>query len=156
MVAPSGPSTTIPVPGPNRDFYIDTGLMPNTSYLYTVRAVNVEGNSDDSNQDGATTDAEPVGCKDDGNHDNISTKLWNIRRVKAHRNPKWQATKQTGCELSTWLFVLDTGVDDAHPDLNVLGSIDFTGETCAPVPQRKASSATYSSVRLTLRSTTSR
>jgi hypothetical protein len=119
IVAPSGPSTTIPVPGPNREFYIDTGLVPNTSYLYTVRAVNVEGPSDDSNQHGATTDAEPLGCKDSGSHDDISTQLWNIRQVKAHRNPKWQATRQTGCELTPWLFVLDTGIDLGAGDLNV-------------------------------------
>jgi hypothetical protein len=127
----NGLTTTIVVPGPNREVYIDTGLVPSTSYLYTVRAVNVEGPSDDSNQDGATTDAEPVGCKDDGIHDDISTQLWNIRKVKAHRNPKWQATKQFGCELTPWLFVLDTGVDGAHPDMNVAESRDFTGSSSA-------------------------
>jgi hypothetical protein len=120
IVVPSGPSTTISVPGPNREFFIDTGLSETTTYTYKVRAVNSLGESSYSLPADVTTSAELGTCADPGTHDDVSTQLWNIRRVRAHRNPKWQAARLGGsCALNAWLFVLDTGVDLDASELNV-------------------------------------
>lgn len=115
-----GSITTITVPGPNREFFIDTGLNATWTYTYRVRAANSVGESPYSFPDDATTPATPGTCADLGSHDDVSTQLWNIRRVKAHRNPKWQAARLGGnCALGAWLFVLDTGVDLDAGELNV-------------------------------------
>jgi subtilisin family serine protease len=94
-----------------------------------VRAFNAAGFSDYSNTGAATTDdpPPPSQCGDTGNHDDVGP-LWNIERLKAHLNPKWQATQQAGCEMKAWFFGLDSGVDSDHPDLNVVETVDFVGD----------------------------
>jgi subtilisin family serine protease len=115
--------------GPGATSYGDTGLQASTTYTYRVRAFNAAGFSDYSNSDVATTNDQPPPsqCADTGNHDDV-TQLWNIERLKAHLNPKWQATQQAGCEMKAWFFGLDSGVDSDHPDLNVVETVDFVGD----------------------------
>jgi hypothetical protein len=103
--------------------YLDDALQSGKRYYYEVYAKNVHGNSANAATDDATTSEFAAPCPDSGEHDDIDTQLWNIRRVRAHRNLKWQAT--TSCPLTAELYVLDTGVDLASEELNVLGSECF-------------------------------
>jgi hypothetical protein len=109
--------------------YSDDGLAASTTYTYRVFAYNAAGLSGYSNQASATTDDPPPPgqCDDTGNHDDVE-QLWNIERVNAHLNPKWQATQRAGCEMKAWFFGLDSGVDSDHPDLNVAETVDFVGD----------------------------
>jgi hypothetical protein len=120
--------TTIHITGLGVTFYLDDGRVANTTYTYRVFAVNAVGPSTDYEEASATTHAEPTGdCWDSGNHDDIDTQLWNIRRVRAHRNAKWQATQLGGtCALQARLFILDTGVDLDADELRVAE----TGHRC--------------------------
>lgn len=121
----SGIATT----GPGATSFSDVNLLAATTYTYRVRAFNAAGYSGYSNSAAATTDDQPPpgGCSDTGNHDDIGP-LWNIERVKAQLNPKWQAAQQAGCEMQAWYFGLDSGVDSDHPDLNVVETVDFVGD----------------------------
>ncbi len=110
----------------------DSGLQPETEYCYRTLAFNAEGDSDFSNTGCATTDAAPPppppgSCADTGNHDPLdgTFDLWNIVRVRANLNAKWQATQQAGCELTVDFYGLDSGVDSDHPDLNVVEVQNF-------------------------------
>jgi subtilisin family serine protease len=105
--------------------FTDMGLINETQYCYQVTAFNGDGPSHPSNTSCATTPTPPPGaCVDTGNHDGLS-QLWNITRVGADQNEHWQATQRPGCEIQTWFFGLDTGVDSDHPDLNVVEVANF-------------------------------
>ncbi len=54
-VGTNGTYSEIANVGPNTTYYSDTGLTPSTTYYYRVRAYNIYGNSDYSNERGATT-----------------------------------------------------------------------------------------------------
>jgi len=94
-------------------------------YCYQVVAHNGDGDSDPSGVACASPPAPPPGvCYDPGNHDDIS-QLWNIQRIEAAQNRYWQASQVPGCEMKTWIFILDSGVDSNHPDLNVVDVENF-------------------------------
>jgi hypothetical protein len=130
--ASSDPFAEIATLGADVVSFGDSGLEPETEYCYRALAFNAEGDSDFSNTDCATTDAEPPppppgSCVDTGNHDPLdgAFDLWNIIRVRANLNPKWQATQQAGCELTVEFYGLDSGIDSDHPDLNVVEVQNF-------------------------------
>jgi hypothetical protein len=130
--ASSDPFAEIATLGADVVSFSDSGLEPETEYCYRALAFNAEGDSDFSNTDCATTDAEPPppppgSCVDTGNHDPLdgAFDLWNIIRVRANLNPKWQATQQAGCELTVEFYGLDSGIDSDHPDLNVVEVQNF-------------------------------
>ncbi|MCK6557571.1 fibronectin type III domain-containing protein [bacterium] len=54
-----GPYTQITTTGANVTTYSNTGLSPNTTYYYRVRATNAAGDSDNSNEAFATTQSPP-------------------------------------------------------------------------------------------------
>jgi fibronectin type 3 domain-containing protein len=130
--ASSDPFVEVATLGVDVATFGDSGLEPETEYCYRVLAFNAEGGSDFSNTGCATTDVAPPppppgSCTDTGNHDPLegAYDLWNIVRVRANLNPKWQATQQAGCELTVDFYGLDSGIDSDHPDLNVVEVQNF-------------------------------
>ncbi len=109
--------------------YSNGALSPDTEYCYRVAAFNGSGTSPYSNTSCDTTGPPPPPgvCFDTGSHDSLTNPfdLWHVDVVKAPMNPKWQATQLPGCELTPWLFSIDTGVDSDHPDLNVVEIRNF-------------------------------
>ncbi|MGD8869034.1 MAG: fibronectin type III domain-containing protein, partial [Gemmatimonadales bacterium] len=126
------PFVDIATTASNATGFGDSGLDPETEYCYQVSAFNALGTSDFSNVACATTAVAPPppppgSCADTGNHDplNGAFDLWNISKIKADLNPTWQATQQSGCEITVEYYGLDSGVDSDHPDLNVVEVRNF-------------------------------
>ncbi len=111
--------------GADETTYADTGLIPETTYCYRVRAFNGDGDSGYTDEACATTPPlDPGQCVDTGDHDGLE-ELWNISRIRAHENLHWLATQRPGCDIQAWFFGIDTGVASDHPDLNVLEVRNF-------------------------------
>jgi hypothetical protein len=111
--------------GPNATAYTDTTVIALTEYCYRVFAYNGDGDSESSNVECVTPPAPPPGvCFDTGNHDDLG-QLWNIQRIQADQNEQWQASQLPGCDMKTWIFILDSGLDSDHPDLNVAATQNF-------------------------------
>jgi hypothetical protein len=105
--------------GPNTTAHADSTVISGTEYCYRLSAFNGDGSAQAPTIACATPPAPPPGvCFDSGNHDDLEP-LWNIQRIQADQNRHWQATQIPGCEIKTWMFFLDSGVDSDHPDLNV-------------------------------------
>lgn len=52
---------------------------------------------------------------------------WGINRIDADVSPTAQAGDGTGSVTGVRIYVIDTGVQIGHPDLNRVGGVDFTG-----------------------------
>lgn len=61
-LAAGGSYQTVGVVGPNVRSFTDTGLLPDTTYVYFVYAFNLTGNSNGSNSDSVTTRGAAVGA----------------------------------------------------------------------------------------------
>ncbi|MDX1393017.1 MAG: S8 family serine peptidase [Gemmatimonadota bacterium] len=122
---PGGPFQLLADLPPNTATFADSSVIPTLDYCYRVFAYNEDGPSGPSNVECATPPSPPPGvCYDTGNHDDLSD-LWGIERIRAEENEHWVATQVPGCEMKTWIFVLDSGIDSDHPDLNVAGVHNF-------------------------------
>ena len=111
--------------GPNITTHTDASVIAATEYCYRVVAFNGDGDSPPSSTVCETPPAPPPGvCFDTGNHDDLGP-LWNIARIEADQNTHWQASQLPGCEMKTWIFILDSGLDSDHPDLNVADVENF-------------------------------
>lgn len=52
---------------------------------------------------------------------------WGINKIDADLSPTALANNGSGEVLGPKIYVIDTGIQLTHPDLNVMGGIDFTG-----------------------------
>jgi hypothetical protein len=121
----SGSFEAVAQVGPDATSYNDGFLFPETEYCYRVSAFNSDGFSAFTNVECGTTPTAPPGaCFDTGNHDDLS-ELWNISRIEADLNPHWQVTQLPGCEITTPVYTMDSGVDSDHPDLNVVEFLNW-------------------------------
>jgi len=124
-VGQSGPFDLLVETGAGVIAYTDTTVIALTEYCYRVSAFNGDGSSQPSSVVCETPPAPPPGvCFDTGNHDDLG-QLWNIQRIQADQNRHWQASQLPGCGMKTWIFILDSGLDSDHPDLNVAAINNF-------------------------------
>jgi subtilisin family serine protease len=58
---------------------------------------------------------------------NVQALPWGINRIDADISPTARANNGTGSVTRVHVYVIDTGIDGTHPDLSVVGHVNFAG-----------------------------